>query len=315
MTSLSRRYFLQLSVAAAAATQIPLSRLSASSNTGNNSFTNAYEGGDVGIYISLDPDNVENTFKRIVKLGFKRCELYTSKYGMELAKPLNAAIKKYHVEILSLFTLGPGPTTWDFYEGQKNIGLVSREYRQSRVEAMIQLSDLANACDIGMVETHVGFIPENPNDPNYMETVEALKIIIGHCRSNGQCFLYHAGQETPTTLLRTINDVGFENQGVGMDTANLIMYDRGHPYHSLDIYGKYIMLVNAKDGLYPSDPRNLGKEVQIGYGKVDFPSFISKLKDIGYKGPVIIEREGSKGDAWEKDVRQSREFLRILLNS
>ena len=100
-----------------------------------------------------------------------------------------------------------------------------------------------------------------------------------------------------------------------MDIANLIMYDRGHPTNSLDVYGKYIKLVNAKDGLYPTDPRNLGKEVQIGQGKVDFPSFIRKLKDFGYKGPIIIEREGADKEEWEKEVCQSSEFIQILINS
>jgi sugar phosphate isomerase/epimerase len=230
-----------------------------------------------------------------------------------MAKPIKEAMQKYNIQVLALFTLGPGNTTWDFYEGQQDIGLVSKTHREARVNALIELSDLAKACGIGMIETHVGFLPENPNDPNYKPTVEALKKVIGHCAKNKQHFLYHAGQESPTTLLRTMQDVGLENQGVGMDTANLIMYDRGHPYYSLDVYGKYIKLVNAKDGLYPTDPRNLGKEVPIGEGKVDFPSLFKKLKANGYKGPIIIEREGAEGTQWNKEVVQARKFLENFL--
>lgn len=307
MTSISRRNFVQLSIAAASAAHLAPSTMLAA--TGSNSKF------DVGIYVDLDTKDVDNTFKRISSLGFRSCELYTGNYGMDMAKPLKEAIDKYNMNVLALFTLGPGPTTWNFYEGQNTIGLVCKEYRQARIDAMIQLSDLAKVCGIGMVETHVGYIPENPNDPNYKETVDALKKVVGHCSENGQYFLYHAGQETPTTMLRTILDVGYDNQGIGMDTANLIMYDRGHPYNALDVYGKYVKLVNAKDGLYPADPRNLGKEVQIGQGKVDFPSFIKKLKGIGYNGPVIIERESSKDEEWKNDVCQSKEFLQVLLNA
>lgn len=307
MTSISRRNFVHLSAASLAFAQFAPSKV-----FGNTELDN---GSDVGIYTKLYTTDFDNAFKRISDLGFKKCELYTGMYGMDMAKPLKAAIDKYNMKVLALFTLGPGPTKWDFYEGPKYIGLVSREYREARVDAMMQLSDLASACDIEMIETHVGFIPENPSDPNYRETVDALKKVVGHCDKNHQYFLYHAGQESPTTLLRTMLDVGYNNQGVGMDTANLIMYDRGHPTNSLDVYGKYVKLVNAKDGLYPVDPRNLGKEVQIGLGKVDFPSFIKKLKVIGYEGPVIIEREGASGVQWEKDVLQSKEFLQVLLNS
>lgn len=307
MKSLSRRNFICLSAAAtAAATLMPSKTVKA---------TAPYRGGDVGIYISLNTQNVEETFKKITKLGFTSCEIYTSKYSMDLAKPLNDAINKYNVKVLALFTLGPGNNTWDFYEGQNNIGLVSKEYREARINALFQLSDLAGACGVKMVETHVGYIPENPNDPNYGETVEALKKVVGYCKKNNQIFLYHAGQESPTTTLRTILDVGYDNQGIGMDTANLIMYDRGHPANALEVYGKYIKLVNAKDGIYPVDPKKLGREVPLGQGKVNFPVFIKKLKESGYEGPVIIEREASRGEQWEKDVTQSREFLRILLNS
>jgi len=306
MAPITRRNFLQLSVTAAAAVNIAPSEFTSAIVSANNS--------KIGIYVDLDSNGVDSTFERISKLGFSSCELYTDRYESDMIEPLKAAMKKYNMEVLALFTLGPGPTTWDFYQGQENIGLVCREYREARVQAIMQLSDLAKACGIKMVETHVGYIPENPNDPNYSETIEALKRIVSYCAKSGQIFLYHAGQESPTTALRAIRDVGFENQGIGMDTANLIMYDRGHPFHALDVYGKYVKIVSCKDGVYPVDPRNLGREVQIGQGKVDFPSLIRKLKGTGYKGPVIIEREGAAEGQWEKDVCQSREFLEKLIN-
>lgn len=312
MKAIERRTFLKGAAAISAATvlkpvEIYGSRLKSVTSE-------PYKGGDVGIYISSDVKGIDARFRYIADLGFKMCELYTNSYTLEMAKPLGNAMIKYGVEVVALFTLGPGKTTWDFYEGQQNIGLVSKEFREGRINALIQLSDLAKACDVKMVETHVGYIPENPFDPNYRDTVEALKRVVGHCAKNEQCFLYHAGQETPTTLMRTMKDVGFENQGVGMDTANVIMYDRGHPVYALEVYGDKLKLVNAKDGLYPTDPVKLGREVQIGQGRVDFPNYIKKLKEIGYQGPVVIEREATKGEQWEKDVLQSREYLRILLN-
>jgi sugar phosphate isomerase/epimerase len=90
------------------------------------------------------------------------------------------------------------------------------------------------------------------------------------------------------------------------------MYDRGHPIYALEVYGKYLKAVNAKDGLYPTDPRNLGKEVAIGQGRVDFPRFIAKLKEIGYAGPILIEREIS-GPQLIKDVKESKVFLEKLI--
>lgn len=311
MTKYSRRSFFHLSALAAVGLQFTPLKIKARTLTNLDN----YKGGDIGIYIDLDANDVGGTFKKIHDLGFNNAEIYTSRYDLDLAGPLKAAMDNYDIKVHALFTLGPGKTVWNFYEGQTSIGLVAKEYRQKRVDAMLQLSDLAKACNIPMVETHVGYIPENPNDPVYAETIIALKKVVGYCQKNKQIFLYHAGQESPTTLLRAIKDVGFDNQGIGMDTANLIMYDRGHPTNALKVYGNYIKLVNFKDGLYPTDPVNLGKEVPIGRGEVNFPVFIKALKESGYTGPVIIEREGVKGYKWEEEVQQVRDFLKILLNA
>lgn len=265
----------------------------------------------LGMYLVVRQDP-SATMAKARELGFSLCQVYTSELDPQAVSKLGEAIKLYQMEVTSLFTMGPGAQQWDFYKGPLTNGLVPREYRRQRIDHLKKGSDVAKVLNIPGIETHVGYIPENPNDVLYGETVEAVREVANHCRSNGQIFLYHAGQETPTTLLRTINDVGLDNQGVGLDTANPIMYDRGHPLYAVEVYGKHLKAVNAKDGLYPTDPRNLGKEVPIGQGKVDFPRFIAKLKQIGYAGPILIEREIS-GPQLIKDVKESKVFLEKLI--
>ena len=102
---------------------------------------------------------------------------------------------------------------WDFYDGPITIGIVPRQWRKQRVEHFKRASDYAKRAGIGAFDTHCGFIPENPNDPLYKETIEALKEVVSYCRANGQVFQYHAGQETPVTLLRAIQDVRARQPG------------------------------------------------------------------------------------------------------
>ncbi len=265
----------------------------------------------LGMYLVVrgDPDA---TMARARELGFTLCEVYSGDLDPAAVSKLGDAIRRHQMEVTSLFTMGPGVQKWDFYDGPPTNGLVPRENRRKRIDHLKKASDVAKTLHIPGIETHVGYIPENPNDVLYGETVEAVREVAAYCRSNGQVFLYHAGQETPTTLLRTISDVGLDNQGVGLDTANPIMYDRGHPIYAIEVYGKHLKAVNAKDGLYPTDPRNLGKEVPIGQGKVDFPRFIAKLKEIGYTGPILIEREIS-GPQLIEDVKKSKVFLEKLI--
>jgi L-ribulose-5-phosphate 3-epimerase len=265
----------------------------------------------LGMYLSIRND-ADAMMAKARDLGFTLCEVYTADIEPAAAAKLGEAIKRHRMEVTALFTMGPGTQKWDFYEGPLTNGLVPQEHRRERIDHLKKASDVAKSLNIPAIETHVGYIPENPNDVLFGETVEAVREIAGYCRANGQTFLYHAGQETPTTLLRAIHDVGLDNQGIGLDTANPIMYDRGHPVYALEVYGKHLKAVNAKDGLYPTDPRNLGREVPIGKGMVDFPRFIARLKQMSFAGPILIEREIS-GPQLINDVKEAKVFLEKLL--
>jgi sugar phosphate isomerase/epimerase len=209
-------------------------------------------------------------------------------------------------------TLGEGRMVWNLREGPETIGIIPRNTRAARIDALKRASDLAHASGVKAVHTHCGFIPENPNDPLYAETVTAMKDVASYCRNNGQTFLCETGQESPITLLRAIDDVGLDNVAVNLDVANLILYGKGEPVGALDVLGPRVRGLHAKDGLYPTDPYGLGEEVPIGSGRVRFPEVIQKLRALSYTGPITIEREIS-GPKQEADLRASRQYLEGLL--
>jgi sugar phosphate isomerase/epimerase len=68
--------------------------------------------------------------------------------------------------------------------------------------------------------------------------------------------------------------------GANLDVANLILYGKANLVDAIDLLGPYIQRIQAKDGLWPTNPRELGKKVAIGKGKVDFPRIISLLKQL-----------------------------------
>ena len=173
-------------------------------------------------------------------------------------------------------------------------------------------SDFAKLCGISAVQTHCGFIPENPNDELYKETISAMREVAEYCKKNGQDFRYETGQETPITLVRAICDVGSDNQGVNFDLANLILYGKANPMDAIETLAPYIQGIHAKDGLWPTNPKNLGEEVPIGKGKVDFPRIIARLKQLNYRGAVTIEREIS-GPKQVEDVLAARKYLESLI--
>jgi L-ribulose-5-phosphate 3-epimerase len=259
---------------------------------------------------SVTPDKA---IGRVRQLGFSTCQLEVGAAPAELAAPIREASTKYGVEITAFMSQGAGRMVWNLREGPRTIGIIPPATRKSRIEALKRASTLAKACGVQAVHTHCGFIPEDPNDPLYAEAVSAIREIVSFCRENGQTFLCETGQETPITLLRAIDDVGLDNMAVNMDLANLILYGKGEPLGALDVLGKHVRGVHAKDGMYPTDPYGLGQEVPIGKGQVRFPEVIAKLRQLSYTGPITIEREIS-GPGQEKDIRDSSRYLTELIH-
>ena len=265
----------------------------------------------LGLIIAIGK-NPDAAMAKVRDLGLPTCQVFVSDLDPEEASNLRQALDQHKIEATSLAVGGPGREVWDFYDGPLTIGLVPRETRAARIAHLKKASDFAKQCGIAAVQTHAGFLPENPNDAVYKEAVAAMREVADYCKRNGQNFRYETGQETPLTLVRAILDVGLDNQGVNFDLANLILYGKANPLDAIEILAPYIQGIHAKDGLWPTNPRQLGEEVPIGKGKVDFPHIIARLKELKYGGAVTIEREIS-GPQQLEDVRDAKKYLQSLI--
>jgi L-ribulose-5-phosphate 3-epimerase len=259
----------------------------------------------------------EATIRRVYDLGFSNCFLsldgYINGFTQDVANQMKDLLAKYEVVATAVEVVGPQPLVWNFMRGPSTIGLVPPATREKRIDALRQVSDFAKLVGIEQVQTHCGFIPEDPQDALYPGAVEAVRTVAQHCQGNGQYFLMETGQETPTTMSRMIRDVAMANLAVGLDTANLILYGKANPVDAVDILGPHVRSIHAKDGKWPTNPSELGEEVLIGKGLVDFKAVFTKLHRIGYTGAVTIERETS-GPQQIEDVRQEKLYLERTLH-
>ena len=319
----NRRIFLQTSVTALGAGLVSSAHLHAAPLAPSNHSTAIHAPAiaankgkkplRLGLIIAVgnDPDSA---LAKVRDHGLPTAQVSVEEFHPGLDGRLREALERHHIEATSLVVGGPGKEVWDFYGGPLTIGVVPRETRAARVAHIKKASDFARQCGIPAVQTHCGFIPENPNDDLYKETVETIRDVAEHCRRNGQSLRYETGQETPITLIRTIQDVGTDNQGVNFDLANLILYGKANPVDAIELLGPYVQGIHAKDGLWPTDPKRLGEEVPIGKGRVDFPHIISRLKEIDYRGAVTIEREIS-GPQQMEDIRAAKTYLEKLIGA
>lgn len=271
---------------------------------------------NVGIVVRHAGDESLRTHVQdAVRYGFKHCQLISWEphlWNAEEAKRVNAICKEEGMTITAFWCGWEGPAIWDFIDGPETLGLVPVAFRYVRMKNLMDGADFAKMLGVEDIISHMGFIPENPSDANYPGFISAMRHVARHLKENGQNLLFETGQETPVAMLRCFEDIGTGNTYVNLDPANLILYGKSNAVDSLCVFGKYVRGVHAKDGLYPTDGRNLGHEVKVGAGKVNFPELIKGLHELGYTGSLTIEREIS-GDQQTKDILEAQALLNQLI--
>ncbi len=262
-------------------------------------------------------DDIEEKLATLHQEGFDNCQLIcweTNLFTDENARIIKELLAKYGITVSGFWCGWEGPCVWNFYEGQTTIGLVPLEHQEMRIRNLCDGADFALKLGVTDVITHMGFIPENPYDPLFIPFCNAVRRVAEHLKAQGQWLLFETGQETPVAMLRTFETVGCDNLGINLDTANLILYGKANPVDALDVFGKYVRNLHAKDGNYPTNGHDLGWECKLGQGKVDFPALFRKLHELGFDSWVTIEREIS-GEQQLLDIRESRTYLQSIIDS
>lgn len=271
---------------------------------------------NIGIITNLNPQG--SCLDTVKQLGLNTCQLVSWNPELatkEMAEQVNKESEETGVRVCAIWAGFPGRMVWNFQEGPLTLGLVPEESRRERVEALKKWADFARWIGAPAIITHCGFIPENLTDPAYPGVVGAIKEVAEYCEQRGIGFWFETGQETPVVLLRTIQLVGTTNLGINYDPANLILYGKGNPIDAIDMIGPYIRNIHVKDGFYPTDGAHLGQQVAVGQGSVDFPRLFAALKNLGFQGEWIIEREGRVSEEEKhRDIVQTIQYLKDNLD-
>ena len=270
----------------------------------------------LGVVIGLHADtDILAKMQELKSHGFECCQITVwdmSLYTDEKAEEINRAVKETGIEVSTLWAGWSGPKEWNFTGGPMTLGLVPPAFRMQRAEELMLAGPFAVKIGVSRVATHVGFLPENYNDPEYYGVLAILRYIIKRYKALGISFLFETGQETPVTLLRFIEEIGMDNVGINMDTANLLHYGKANSADAITVFGKYVMDTHIKDAFYPTDGKHLGREVRVGDGLANIPEVIRRLKAVGYTGNYIIERE-IKGEQQLADILHAKAYLENIL--
>jgi sugar phosphate isomerase/epimerase len=248
----------------------------------------------IGVFASIDA-GLGVKLEVAQELGIPTIHLHAPHQAtrtQQQADQFLARLKEFGIAISVVFGGFEGESYADIPTVRRTIGLVPPETRAERTREMKEIADFARVLGVDAVALHMGYIPEDPADPLYGEVVAVTREVCDHCQSNDQRLHLETGQESADGLLRFIAEVDRPNLFINFDPANMILYGSGEPIAALGKVGHLVKSVHCKDAQWAARPgEEWGAEVPLGEGDVGMENFLRTLAEIGYDGPLTIERE------------------------
>ena len=270
---------------------------------------------EVGLMFWAGPD-ARKTLAGVKQFGVRAGQLgFPGNLSVDgAAERWDQALTAEHFIVVTAVCSYNGEDYSDIPTVARTVGLIPPATRDERVARTKAVSDVAAKLAIDSLACHIGFVPEDPDNSGYSDIRDITREICDHCAANGQSFTLETGQEPAKVLLRFIEDVDRSNLKINFDPANMILYGTGDPIEALEVLREHVISVHCKDGDWPplDQPAALGKERPLGEGSVDIPRFISKLKEIGYRGILSVEREEDDSEKRTADIRHAISLLRRL---
>ena len=253
---------------------------------------------EVGVFLSST--GIRDPFDATTKLGelgIKSCqvgfqlpEFYTS----ENARKLKAHMAKHGVTPSVLFIGFVDESYASMQAVLETVGYLQPAKLPERMAVSRKAIDFAAELGCEAAAAHIGFVPADTSDPLHVKLVETMREIADYCKRKGIAFHLETGQETAEELLEFLESLERDNVFINFDPANMILYGKDKPIEALETVKAYVRSCHCKDGVWPTVEGELGSEMPLGEGQVDIPAFVAKLKEIGYKGPLTIEREAGE---------------------
>ncbi len=228
-----------------------------------------------------------------------------------------AAAQKWKSDLAlgTVFAAYEGEDYADIPTVQRTVGFVPPETRAERERRTIEISDFAAQLGVPSIACHIGCVPEDAADPDYAAVRDVVRRICDHAAGHGQTFALETGQEPARALLTFIHDVNRPNLRINFDPANMILYGSGDPIEALRLLGPLVASVHCKDGDWPPQgvPGALGRERPLGEGAVGVERYVRTLVEVGFRGPLNVERETEDQAERLRDIARGLNLLRSIL--
>jgi sugar phosphate isomerase/epimerase len=269
-------------------------------------------GHDIGVCSwSLKPAGIGDLVSQVKQLGLGHVQLALGPLiGLDQKQKLHelARLRASGLVLTGGMISFPGEDYSTIDAIRRTGGFVPDDQWPRRRQIVIDAAGIGAELGLRAITTHVGFVPA-PAEPGYAvirsRVLEAADLL----GRRGIDLLMETGQETADELKQFLSDLAATHVHVNFDPANMILYGAGDPISALRVLGGHIRHVHVKDAIASSEPgKQWGEEVPFGTGQVGPAALLNTLHEIGYGGPLAIEREA--GSTRLDDVRVAIDAIR-----
>jgi L-ribulose-5-phosphate 3-epimerase len=257
--------------------------------------------------------------EKIAEMGVQGVHLSIGR-GVFAPENLNAQQRKKLREHISSLGLEISATS------AGGVDLADPKDMDQKIQWMKSIMDLTKDLGTDICQSHAGIVPRDQENPNWKAMVEGSRKLAEYGEELGVVLALETGPEPPEILAGLIEAVDSPFFKINYDPANFIIwpallseqnnvpYDKKKaleefkPVDGVKVLDQYIVHTHAKDAMV--DENNKHREVPLGEGWIDWPRYISLLKEIGYDGYFAIERETGADPVG--DVQRAVDFLRSL---
>jgi|GEM_PF-119357 len=186
--------------------------------------------------------------------------------------------------------------------------------RAERLQRLEWALDRTRRFGLSDLMLHAGFIPPlgDPARAGFLDTLRRAADLAG---AAGITLAFETGQEPAELLRQTLDELDSPWLKVNFDPANMLLYDMGNPIEAVRLLGPDIRSVHLKDARRPQTPGQWGEETPLGQGEVPFPEFLQTLVEVGFDGPLFVEREVGDREQRFQDIRHALDYVRRLIEN
>ncbi len=273
----------------------------------------------VGVFYWISDEAVA-TVAEILDLGVEACQLAVTgerKLSPQLAEAYRKALAESGLGVATVFAAYEGERYDDIPTVVRTVGFMPRATRAARELRTREVIDFGAALGVGSFGCHVGFVPEDRGDPDYLAVRDVVRRIADYAASLGMTFSLETGQEPAELLLQFFRDVNRSNVKINFDPANMVLYGSGEPVAAYKLLAPHVVSIHGKDGDWPNPatPGALGTERPLGSGAVNIAKFVRTVRDSGFVGTINVESGVHGDEPHALTLKNAVELLKRLRDS